>query len=84
MADIFRLFDMIKKDSAPSGSMTHIIVGLGNPGAKYDNTRHNVGFAAVDRICEVQNCDCKRLKFRALTGEAVIGGAKVLLMKPQT
>lgn len=84
MADIFRLFDMIKKESATTGNVTHLIVGLGNPGAKYDNTRHNVGFTAVDRICEMRGCDCKRLKFRALTGETAVGGARVLLMKPQT
>lgn len=62
----------------------YLIVGLGNPGKKYENTRHNMGFMVVDRLSEKTGTAVDRLKFRALTGECVIGGHKVMLMKPQT
>lgn len=62
----------------------YLIVGLGNPGKKYENTRHNMGFMVVDRLSEKAGVSVDRLKFRALTGECIIGGQKVMLMKPQT
>ena len=67
-----------------SGSMEYIAVGLGNPGKKYENTRHNTGFIAIDKIAEKYGCNINRLKYNALTAECVIAGKKVLLMKPQT
>ena len=60
------------------------IVGLGNPGIEYDGTRHNVGFAAMDAICEKFECSCKKMKFEAFMGDAVIGKKRVLLLKPLT
>lgn len=61
-----------------------LVVGLGNPGDKYDGTRHNVGFLVADELGERGNFPIQRLKFKALTGAATIGGASVLVMKPTT
>ena len=85
MASIFDLFKKIEATTpAPSGPVTHIIVGLGNPGQEYENTRHNVGFMALDHIAKQVGARIDRARFRALVGEASIGGCHVLLMKPQT
>ena len=67
-----------------SGAIEYIAAGLGNPGKKYENTRHNTGFIAIDKIAEKYGCNINRLKYNALTAECVIAGKKVLLMKPQT
>ena len=61
-----------------------VIAGLGNPGNEYENTRHNVGFAAIDARAEKIGIKVNRLKHKALIGEGVIRGEKVLLVKPQT
>ena len=61
-----------------------IIVGLGNPGNKYENTRHNVGFRAIDLISEKYGIKVDRLKHKALTGDGSIKEERVLLVKPQT
>lgn len=61
-----------------------IIVGLGNPGSKYAETRHNTGFMALDALAEKYNISVDRLKWNALTGDGTIGDKRVLLMKPQT
>ena len=85
MADIFELFKKIaKEDSVGSIPITHIVVGLGNAGAKYANTRHNAGFMALDHIAEHLGVKVDRAKFQALVGEATVAGKRVLLMKPQT
>lgn len=62
----------------------YLIVGLGNPGAKYEMTRHNAGFLAVDLLAVKENLNIKKLKYHALVGDAVINGKKCLVMKPQT
>ena len=67
-----------------SGPVTWLLVCLGNPGKEYENTRHNMGFLAADRLAERQNFKINKLKFRALTGETNLGGARVLVLKPQT
>lgn len=67
-----------------SGAYDYIIAGLGNPGAKYEMTRHNAGFLAIDMLAMKQNKEIKRLKFHALTCDAEIEGKKCFLMKPQT
>lgn len=61
-----------------------LIVGLGNPGAEYDWTRHNLGFLVVDRIAEIAGTSIKRKDCRALLGRAAVGGETVELVKPQT
>ncbi|TYQ14609.1 UNVERIFIED_CONTAM: PTH1 family peptidyl-tRNA hydrolase [Acetivibrio alkalicellulosi] len=61
-----------------------VVVGLGNPGKKYDDTRHNVGFYVVELLSMRHKIKVSKLKFKALYGEGVIGENKVLLVKPQT
>ena len=65
-------------------SIDTIIVGLGNPGKKYEGTRHNAGFAALDHVAEKWGMRVTKAKFDALTGTGTAAGVKVLLMKPQT
>lgn len=62
----------------------NVIVGLGNPGNKYENTRHNVGFSTIDLLSVKHGIKVDRLKHRALTGDGSIKGERVLLVKPQT
>jgi len=61
-----------------------VIVGLGNPGRKYENTRHNAGFIAIDALAEKYGIRIEEKKHKALCGTGVIEGVKVLLVKPQT
>ncbi len=61
-----------------------IIVGLGNIGEKYENTRHNIGFDSVDYIANKYNIDINRKKFKGVYGEGFIEGEKVILIKPST
>ncbi|WP_395650898.1 aminoacyl-tRNA hydrolase [Brevundimonas sp.] len=61
-----------------------IIAGLGNPGAKYQNNRHNIGFMAIDEIARRWRFGTERAKFQSVIAEGEVEGAKVLLMKPQT
>ena len=67
-----------------SSGVEWLLVGLGNPGDKYEGTRHNVGFAAIDQLAEELNVPVQKLKHRALTQSVELGGARVLLMKPIT
>jgi len=61
-----------------------VVVGLGNPGKKYADTRHNVGFWVVELLALKHKIKMTKLKFKALYGEGVICGKKVLLVMPQT
>ena len=61
-----------------------LFVGLGNIGAKYARNRHNVGFMAVDRICDDHGFSSWRAKFQGSVAEGRLGGHKVLLLKPHT
>lgn len=74
----------ILKDTSRSGGIEFLIVGLGNPGGKYEITRHNAGFLCADLFAESMNTEIKRLKYHALTAEVNIDGHRCLLMKPQT
>lgn len=62
----------------------YLVVGLGNPGSKYWNTRHNVGFAALDALAEQLHAKVDRVKFQGLTGQAELEGRKLILLKPTT
>ena len=62
----------------------YIIAGLGNPGKKYENTRHNIGFITLDLLAERNDIKINKIKHKALVGEGRISGQKVLLVKPQT
>ena len=86
MSNIFDIFKKIEKEreASPASPITHIVVGLGNPGDKYFYTRHNAGFLAMDYISQKCGATVNRLKFKALVGEGIIAGKRVLLMKPQT
>ena len=61
-----------------------LIAGLGNPGKEYENTRHNAGFMVLDALADKLGADISEKKHKALCGRAVIGGQKVILLKPQT
>lgn len=66
------------------GAYGWLIAGLGNPEPKYEQTRHNAGFLAIDRLAEKRGASIKKMKFHALTGEAEISGERCLLLKPLT
>ncbi len=61
-----------------------VIAGLGNPGAKYEHTRHNVGFDVIDAMAEKQGIRLNENKFSGLYGKGTMAGQKVILVKPQT
>lgn len=83
MANIFDLFKKIEQKS-DTGPVSFIIAGLGNIGKKYERTRHNAGFMAIDYIAEKLGARIDRVKFNSTVGEADIEGVRVLLMKPST
>lgn len=66
------------------GSVEYLVVGLGNPDRKYENTRHNTGWMALDYIAEKLDCRLNKIKYKSLIGTCEIGNAKVMLMKPTT
>lgn len=66
------------------GGVSWLIVFLGNPGLKYEGTRHNAGFMAADAMAKEKNISINRARFKALTATVDIGGESVMLMKPQT
>lgn len=64
--------------------MMKIIVGLGNIGKRYDETRHNTGFMVIDELAAQNNIEIDKEKFHSLTGQGIVDGEKVLLVKPST
>lgn len=62
----------------------YIIVGLGNPGKEYQNTRHNAGFQVIDAIAEKNHITVTEKKHKALIGKGIVAGQKAVLVKPQT
>lgn len=83
---VFDILDKLnsEKNAASAQPVEFIICGLGNPGLQYENTRHNAGFMAVDTIAAKYGTEIKKLRFKSLTGEVILGGKKCLLMKPST
>ncbi|MBR2280464.1 MAG: aminoacyl-tRNA hydrolase [Ruminococcus sp.] len=75
---------MFGKKKFSNNSIEYIIVGLGNPDRKYENTRHNSGFIMLDYIADKLSVKVNRVKFKSTVGEARIGSHRVLLMKPST
>ena len=83
MFDIFKKLEGLRP-AAPTGPVEAIVAGLGNPGREYENTRHNAGFLVLDQIAGRRGVRLDRLKYKSLCADAVLGGRRVLLMKPQT
>lgn len=85
---IFDIFDKLDKEKntkqKPSMPIEWIVVGLGNPGSKYQNTRHNAGFITLDNYCKKTGLSIKKMKFKSLVGEASLGNKRILFIKPQT
>ncbi len=67
-----------------TGTYEYMLVGLGNPGAEYEGTRHNVGFATADEIADSCGKDFKKVKQNAEIADIIYGGKRCLLVKPQT
>ena len=63
---------------------TYVIAGLGNPGKEYEETRHNMGYKAIDVLSSSENIEVRRNKFHSLFGRGTIAGKKVILVKPET
>ena len=80
--DIFKKLESERNESA--SAVEYIICGLGNPGSEYESTRHNIGFMTIDTLCEKLGVNCKKLKFKSLTCDAVVSGKRCLIMKPTT
>lgn len=70
--------------AAPFGPVSFLVVGLGNPGPKYEGTRHNAGFLAVDALAARLGVKIDRLRFKSLCADVMIEGSRALLMKPST
>ncbi|MDY3619284.1 aminoacyl-tRNA hydrolase [Agathobaculum sp.] len=81
--DIFKKLDAEKAGNAAQ-PVEWLVVGLGNPGSKYEGTRHNAGFRALDAYCARTGQRIDKMKFKALAGEGMLGGKRVLFLKPQT
>lgn len=76
------LFDKFKNNE--KGQDFFVIAGLGNPGSKYEGTKHNIGFDVVERLAKKYNIEVSKFKHKALVGDGTIAGKRVLLVKPQT
>lgn len=72
------------KNRTPSGPPEFIIVGLGNPGKKYELTRHNAGFLFADLLADKSSEKISKIQFKSVTANITVGGHRCLLMKPQT
>lgn len=85
MSNIFDIFKQLESQkSAASGPIEWLIVGLGNPGKEYENTRHNAGFIAITLLADKCSVKINKSKFKALITEATVSDKRVLLMMPQT
>ena len=85
MSNIFDIFKQLETQKpTASGPVEWLVVGLGNPGKEYENTRHNAGFIAISRLAEKCGVQINKSKFKALIAETVISEKRALLMMPQT
>ena len=86
MASVFELLKKIgmSEDKTPSEPPEYIIVGLGNPGDKYEKTRHNAGFMFLDWMAAKCGFSINRSKYKSLCADATVAGKRVIIMKPQT
>ena len=82
--DIFARLEKERAEKEKSGAVEFLVVGLGNIGPKYENTRHNAGFIVLDALSEKFSFKADRAKFHALVGEGTVSGHRVLFMKPTT
>jgi PTH1 family peptidyl-tRNA hydrolase len=78
------MFNKFKNQGSGGSTYDYLIVGLGNPGAKYETTRHNAGFLCIEKMEDEYGFKAKKLKFHALIGDTKIANKKILVMKPQT
>lgn len=78
-----KILGLSKQDSIEDEKM-YIIAGLGNPTKEYENTRHNIGFMAIDALADTYNINVSEVKHKAILGKGMINGTKVILMKPLT
>ena len=78
------LFEKWKTNRSPSGAPEFLIVGLGNPGPKYEFTRHNAGFLCMDLLAQQLGVKLDRIKFKSVVADVAIEGSRCILMKPQT
>ena len=85
---VFDIFAKLEQERAakntPSGPIEWLVVGLGNPGTKFEGTRHNAGFRALDAYTAKTGQRIDKMRFKALVGEGQFGGKRVLFVKPQT
>lgn len=81
---IWDVFNKLSAEKQSAAKIEYIIVGLGNPGIQYESTRHNAGFMAIAALEKKYGFSVKTHKFKALIGEAEIGGKRCLVMKPET
>ena len=84
MGNIMDLFRQIEQEKNAVGGISCMIVGLGNPGREYEETRHNVGFRFIDSFADRNGARIDRAKFQALTADVTYAGKRILLLKPQT
>lgn len=85
MSNIFDIFKQLEtQKNSTSGPIEWLIVGLGNPGKEYENTRHNAGFIAISLLAEKCGVKINKSKFKALVAEATVSEKRALLMMPQT
>ena len=78
------LFEKWKTNRSPSGAPEFLFVGLGNPGPKYEFTRHNAGFLCMDLLAQQLGVKIDRIKFNSVVADVAIEGSRCILMKPQT
>ena len=78
------LFEKWKTNRSPSGAPEFLRVGLGNPGPKYEFTRHNAGFLCMDLLAQQLGVKIDRIKFKSVVADVAIEGSRCILMKPQT